>query len=272
MKSQNNIINELQEIYQADPGAELRDRILQSANTQTEPPRRVRRRMGLRTMLIAAALVLAFVTTAFAYGDVIRQFMFGNSNAEQVEAILINNSDNPEEPFNVEELVKVVNRASVARSGDDGTLDSLLPKERFNSIEDAQKAAPFLLKEPSFLPESLANHPERYTRIPFFDDGTYAYTAETTFAEIQANNGGRFVFGQIYIGSEACFDVKTTRTIEKMEVNGTEALVLYGESETSTWDSTVTIAWIKDKVAYILTGSGPFRYDLDTMIAIAESV
>ncbi len=251
MKSQSNIIRELQEIYQTEPGAELRERIL--TQTQITPPRRVRRKIGLRTVLVTAVLVTVFVTTAFAVSNALREIVFENHNIEQYEPGEINHDG-------IEGIV-----------GTYGVRDSYFNvsdyagASTFNTVEELAEAAEFEVKEPSFLPENATLSQVvgvRYTEEEKIYEAHLGYhferVTETSYHGYMIN------FRQSYIGENARMEIKTVYPIQKVTVNGHEATAILENSQ-----GDIELYWMEGDMAYHLLTGG---LDLDTVIAIAESV
>ena len=235
---------------QADPGSELRGRVLEGAMDAAAPVRPTRRRVGLKTALIAAVLVLLSLTTAAAYGNeiiaVIEQFMFGGSSAARVESI----GDG-----NVAIGFEIVNR--------DKKVD---PNRayggfyKFGTVEEARQAAPFDLKAPSWIPEGL-----KLTGVDLlrYRDKSYAYDAHVTY-EIWFPEGGngRLTLFQYYAGPGATVDLKTVEPLQKVMVGDIEASVVqYGKEP--------HLYWMQDDILFELFSG---VYGLDTLAAVAASV
>lgn len=272
MKSQNNIIRELQEIYQAEPGAELRDRILQSANTQTEPPRRVRRRMGLRTMLIAAVLVVLSISAAIAgrVPKIFKQFRHGQSYA--IQADMIDNSD--------------ITSMSFGFKGGQSWGKRVRGEEVFYSLEEAQSHTTLDLRTPRFLPDDIDAF---HVRIMTFADGTFddsaawiSYNHSVHYYENGWNGTDGPIWGgggplegkesfelEIRYAPGIYYELETRDPIYEISLNGIDAVVMVeGLTVEAKRTPEIKIIWIDGDVGFNLTGT----YDLDTMIAIAESV
>ena len=227
-----------------------------------------------RSLVLAAAVFSAvWLTATFAYGDniagIIQQFMFGKSSAKQV--------DTPAHQF------EIVNWSGLTKKrGKAG---------QFATVEEARENTPFAIKIPSYLPrgeEPKFIHVSRFKQ----KDGKYAhvfrivYGLEVSYGEIAA-----FHLFQYYIGPDAYINLKTSASIQKVMIGDIEATAVGGggdyinikTSETIqkviisdievTADTVsaggVTLYWMQDEILFEMYSD---NYDLDTLIAIAETM
>ncbi|MDR0326376.1 MAG: DUF4367 domain-containing protein [Oscillospiraceae bacterium] len=287
------IQNEL-EALQTEPEQGLRDKVLRSAAAGTAAPLPFRRRFRGKTLLIATVLMATLTVTAFAYGGTIKQFFFGDSSAAQIDESTL--------PFDVVERYEyddgssgvilhmghweIVNR-SVPELPELTELETNDMMENglgmftasFDSFEEFYQAAPFTVKEPAYLPDGL----EFFKGMIYLHkDGSYSYDAWIHYSHYAPGGGYKSIqLVQLYVGPDAYLDVQTVAGIEKVMVGDIEALATAYMAENTYTVNNMDVAvkfidliWIKDDVLYRLYGtqSNNDPYDLETLIAIAESV
>jgi regulator of RNase E activity RraB len=204
-----------------------------------------KKRITAKTLLLAAVLSVMMATLAFAYGDTIIQFMFGDSSIRQVEKV---GSD-------IAIAMEIVNRADYAWNHD-REYSSVL----FSTYNEANQSAPFVIKEPSYIPDNAALEK---IAVPQFKDKTFGYDVRITYDVELTNGNGSIGLFQFYVGPDAYLNMQTVEGIQKVMVSEIEASVVHWGG----WG--VHLYWIKDEIVYELFSSS---YGLDTLIAIAESI
>ena len=207
-----------------------------------------KKRIKAKTLLIAAVLSIAVTTVAFAHGEAIIQFMFGNSSIKQVEQV-------GEKSSNAISM-EIVNRSEHTWNHD-RDYSSIL----FNSYDEANQSAPFEIKEPSYIPGNATL--EKIAVPQFKDDKTFGYDVRITYNVELSNGNGMFGLFQYFTGPDAYLSIETVEGIEKVMVGDIDASVINWEG----WGA--HLYWIKDEIVFELFSSS---YDLDILIAIAESI
>jgi hypothetical protein len=243
MKTYDEIIHILKDNMRAEPGGGLRDLILDSAGAAE--PSRVKRRVSMNAVLAAAVIVVLSLTTAFAYGEAIMTFMFGDSIAAQVHKI---DSDS-----DAVVRFRIVNESALASHIGNGL-------HEFDTVEEADQFGLMPVKAPDYLPENVTGL-ERVS----IGKAEWGAIAVVTYRVEAPNRSSLLSIHQHYAGPDAYVELETIYAIQKIMIGGVEASVVYDEHEDET-----QIYWIKDDVLLILY-SGK-EYDLETLLAIAESV
>ena len=227
-----------------------------------------------RLIIIVAVLVALSVTTALAYGDDIRQFVFGRSSIAQVESI--------------DDRTKITNEtASMGvgiRNSSFFNAEQYIGKSSFSTIDELRQAASFDVREPLFLPgNTVLNNVagSRFTEEEHIYAAMFDYSIRHTpsyvqkgdvyvlenFSEVFSGFSG-FSLSQCFVGHDAYLEIDTLYTFEKVMIGDCEASVVF-QSDDNT--EITSLYWQKNGVVYILHSYGA-SLDLDTMTAIAESV
>ena len=221
-----------------------------------------------KTLLIAAVisvLTFALVGTAFAYGDEIIQFMFGDSRAEQVDFIDSNTDEDGSTStfltkFEIVDASDVVGyRNSPEYRNHDYTYES------FSSFEDAHQAAPFDMKKPSYIPDDATLRDVEIIRL---NDHTYSYDAQLYYSVRQPDGKDSFLLlNQFYAGPGAYVDLKVVNefTLERIMIGDIEAMMIQD-------DVLTVIYWMKDEIFFAMSSTITNGYDLETLLKIADSV
>ncbi|MDR2568989.1 MAG: DUF4367 domain-containing protein [Oscillospiraceae bacterium] len=194
-----------------------------------------KRRLKMRPLLIAAVLsVLVFVLvgTTFAYGDVITQFIFGNSSAEQVNPI-----EGHSHGF------EIVN-------GFGEPIPNVFERHDSASFDEIRALVSFDVQYPSYLPY------EGHWDISVMS--AYRVYAAYWF---NGNTNPIHMF-QYFSGDDAYIKLASTHPIEKVMVGNIEATALF--DGISNW-----LYWMNDGIVFELFSN---TYDIDTLIVIAKSV
>jgi len=271
----NNIITELDEkridellSYTPDYSAHNSENIRKLFMQKTEKSRNSGKR--IRVAMIAAIIAaLAFTTTAMAYGSeivgVIRQLMFGDSIATQVD------SD--------DDLYiggwGVRNRSDLRNAID-------YPTGLFFTLEEARQAAPFLIREPSYLPDNVTGfHSANVQRVETTNN-PWLHFVILTYGIVQESGGASFLqIIQTYAGPDASFFIEDVSPMEIVMVGGSEALlitapaILFDDNASVVENHSViryTLNWLHDGIAFNLDAFSHDGYDLETLIRIAESI
>jgi len=208
---------------------------------------------ALRIIPIAAVIVLLLSATAFAYGGEIvgalKEFMFGNSSAVQVDEI-----ENAVLKF------RIVNR-SVA----DPT--KMYGLDRFDTIEEANRFAGFTIKAPSYLPENVIGL--YHVWVQGNEAGTPGNEVFIQYNVETPGGTANFHIGQYFAGADAYIELETIEPIQKVMVGDIEASLVY--TEDSTPGVQYHLYWMKNDILYqFLVPVGCF--DFETALAIAESI
>ncbi len=212
---------------------------------------RERRRTALKPALIATVLLAAFVTTAFAYGDIIRQFVFGSAKIEQVEEILPRDGDN----MGGHIVSSYGFTGNQYRSAYKGVTE-------FDTVSELAAAAEFEVKVPSFLPKNATLNQifgSRFTKEEKIYEAHLGYSIEWVAERTHTISNLNLL--QFYIGDER-MDIQTIKPIQKVMIGDCEASAIL--------DDGIELIWVKDGIVYQLSCST--LLDLDTMISIAESI
>jgi len=238
------------------PSAELISNVklnVPQPTARKDPTRHNIRRFAI--IAVAAILTLSLATVAFAYSDVIIQFMFGDSRVTKVES----NDGNVGTGFEIINGSDVVNyRNSVDyKNGDYHNFEFV----SFPTFEEACQAAPFDLKKPSFIPNGFTLEHATVIRL---EDNTYGYDVEFFYADKERLGGSPYlIFWQFYAGPDAHADVKTIDNPEKVMVGEIEASVVRDDGYYR------LLCWMKNDIYFELFST---THDLETLIKIAESV
>ena len=221
-----------------------------------------------KTLLIAAVLCVltfALVGTAFAYGDEIIQFMFGDSRAEQVDSIDSEIDENGSThafltKFEIVNASDVVDyRNSIEYRNNDFSYES------FSSFDEASQAASFDMKKPSYIPD---NATVRDVEIIRLNDQTYSYDAQIYYSvRLPDGNDSFLILNQFYAGPGAYVDLKVVDefTLEKIMIGDIEAMMVRDDVAT-------VIHWMKDEIFFVMFSTITNGYDFETLLKIAESV
>jgi len=262
-------LNSLQE----NPDITLRDKILTNAAENVAPPT-YKRRIGMRSVLIAAVIAIATTTTAFAYGEelvgVIRRITSGNMTAEQVEDPI------PGPGLGYTMYYDVINPVE----GFDMNVIENGPFEKFLSLEETKENASFVVNAPLFLPEDVVlvdvgiNQSAHHAILTYYKEFPN-YNPDTS--EYRYPNHRYLSIFQIYVGPDAYLDIKTTYPLDTVMVGDIEAFLLdrteiiwSPENEPFTIPN---LLWIKDGIFYNMTLESWEGIDsIETIIAIAESI
>jgi len=267
-----------------------------------------RRRLKLAPLLVAAILSVSLAITALAFGEELLTLVFGNSTVKQVEFeesfVSINENEDyitiytrtpSDTPCGDIKNRCVPNLDWTWAEAESWGSFEMYPTESYSSFDELSHAAPFAVKEPSYMPDGWELS---QAELFLYRDGTYSYDAW-----IYYRNSGEFVpfilFAQYYAGADAYFDVLMTSDYEHERIRRTykhetvmlgdvEALLTTVLSEydispaitTPSGKSTVEIRWTKDEMAYWLVGEEYIynieEHDPETLIevlrAIAESI
>jgi len=268
---------------------------------------------AVRTILIAAVLGVALITTALAYGDEIIQFLSRESVISQVEfeeyyAKYEDNSISISRPNIINEIMD----RSVPNVEWTWEYLNNIPVEdwpvvSFDNSEELHQAAPFSIREPSYLPNGW-----RFSQGELFlyQDGSYSYDAWIYYRRISQVGFNPYRFNpyiclfQYYVGPDAYFDiavadeyhfhfVRGTNEVETVSIGGEDALLIVNVHEYDVIEglrqTLVELVWTHEDMAYKLVSANmhyfgerrdiyPYSkvYDLDEMIemliAIAESI
>jgi len=222
----------------------------------------VQRKYKFHPLLVAASiLIVVAATTALAYGEEIRQFMFGGSSITQVGEI--------ENTFN---LAGVPIREVHIINGRYPQMDWPLNFEgweKFSSQDELGQAAAFDVKTPGYLPETVD-----LNSISIY--GAW-YTSEKHIEFVFIEYGGGSSIGngvvalsQWYAGPDASFEIVTIYPIEKVMVNDAEAFLIIETIEENM--ERAILYWKQGSVLYELQYTVFDGMDLDILIAIAESI
>jgi hypothetical protein len=241
------MIQNLQGCLQDKPGEVLQSRVLNSAMEGASASHPIKRKIRLKPLLAAAAMSVILAISAFAYGDSIRQFIFGNDNPARDNLVsfgTINNMQISIGAFNID-------------------VNDWEPRgfKVFDTLEEANQFSLFTIKEPDYLPEDT-----RLLRVEVTQriDGTSGYWAYLTYEFPGVESKPAFVLRQLFVGANAYFELQEENAnMKKIQIGGEDAVAVLQEE--CWW----LLYWIKDGVIYELKS---FDYDLDTLIAIAESV
>ena len=262
-------LNRLQE----SPDESLRNKILTDAAGNVLPPT-YKRRIGMKTVLITAVIAVVTTTTAFAYSEeivgVIRRITSGNMVAEQVEDPIPGPGLGYTMNFDIINPVEEIDMKLI-ESG---------PFVKFQTLEEANENASFIINTPSFLPEGVVledvtiNQAAHHAVLAYHKEFP-SYNSDGT-EYVYPNYRYLFIF-QIYVGSDAYLDIKTTYPLDTVMVGDIEAFLL-DRTETiwSPENDSLTIPnllWIKDGIFYNMTlESWDDINSVETIIAIAESI
>jgi len=206
--------------------------------------------------VLAAIALTAFSVTAFAYGNeiigVIKQFMMGNSNIEQVENIPHDGDGT------VIVLFEIANRSV--------TIDEHGEYKEFSTTYEANQVAPFVIKEPKYLPESV-----RFEAVGlrYLTNGSYGYEADISYTATKENDISTLGLTQYYVGDDAYINLKTVSSIEKIDVGNIEATFVQSDNPNSPFGERLDIFWIEDGVVYWIYCTG---IDKGTLLEIAKSL
>lgn len=248
MKTPESIIQELQDTMQTEPNMDLRKRIMQSAQSEVTRIAPQKRRLHLKPALLAAtfALLLLTAATAFAYGDAIKAFIFGDSQVRQLETI---DENDTAIAFHIE-----------GRIPEAENYTERYDVEIFDSLEAANAVSLFPIYTPQDLPPHVVLEKIDVLR---FSASNYAYDARLHFS---VNGEPILHLFQYYAGPNAHVVLETTYAIEKIALGDIEASLLRTE------DGTIYLYWMKNDTLYELFDSHESGLSLETLLEIAESI
>ena len=259
------------ENMQIEPNEILRYKVILSAEIGTESAYMYRRKPSLRSVVLAAVAIALIFTTAFSYRyeiiSVINQVVFGNSTATQMEY------------DNILELGSwgVRNREDLPDAKD-------YPIGVFDTLEEAQQAAPFPIKIPSYLPDNVTGLWSVGVWRVEDPDNPWMHFVSVSYAIRLKNNGkSSLMLRQTYAGPDAYYVIEHVSPveIEKVMVGDIEAVLISAPQRTVHSDGTVNINkkithyslnWIDNGIAYELRADYHDYYTPEIMIKIAESV
>ena len=217
MNTYEKAIHESLESIQSAPSEALRSRVMRSIAGELELPRMFTRRFPLRAAVITAVIAGLILTTAATFGNeiigVVRRFVFGDSTATQI--------------VYASELALgswgVMNRSDL-----DGAFD--YPVGLFGTLEEARQAAPFYIREPAYLPQSVTGLRSvgvwrvESPNSPWMHFVTLNY--DIPF-EIDGISGTSLLtLKQTYGGPDAYIAVNTVFPIEVVMVGNNEAVLI----------------------------------------------
>jgi len=276
------------ENMQTRPGEGLRERILTDAAVGAVPAA-PRRSVRGRTVLISAVIAALMTTTVLAYGNVLRELVFGDSRAAQVETVYNPNRGGIRtgvvyQPWRisvydqngVDQMGEFVSHSRLYES--DWWLEMLgrAETERLGLVPDVETAyyAPFAIRKPAYLPENteLADiwiaHGQRGDAIMLY------------FVNRAGIGHGSIALTLFYVGSGGYFEIETTDIFDEVMVGDVNALrmdipILVQPSfydETSEY-TIQHLIWAADDYVYVLTNTyGPTMERVYDLVAIAESI
>jgi len=259
-----------------NPDEESRQRILgRIENKQKQPKGRISTKM----LLIAAVITILSVTTVIAGSSTIREIIFGNSRAIQVEEVANPNITQYAYVYINEHLVRARNLDTYYLTINNPDIDSreiVSYRWGISSVEEANRYVPFTITEPAFVPEHL--HLSEIS-LPQYEDGSYTNGAMLLYL-INENAMLGFWLVQRYVGPDGYFNFESTQTIERVMIGDVEGLFVLNENGgANPWQASRRLMWISDGIFYDLfsmeandSKGNEFGLDLETMIAIGESV
>ena len=256
------VIQESLENIQAEPGVALKLRVMRSANNELIDLSVYRRRIPVRAAILAAVIGALVLTTAFTFGNeivgVIKQIVFGDSIATQVE------------------------KGTESTIGSWGVMDTEdlcdakdYPLGLFDTLEEARQAAPFAISEPSYLPDNVTGLRNVGVWRAETEDIPWTHFVILSY-DIALEGGGIAILQlrQTYAGPNAYFVIENVSPIEKVMVGSSEAVLITAEGRdwVDTDDMGYTLYWLYDGIAYELSAEYHDGYTPETMIRIAESI
>lgn len=297
------------------PGEELLLSVNHKASKplQFKAPKRV-----LRIALIAATLVAVLMTTALAFGGDILAFLSRKPVVEPVEfaeyysRVIVTYDDSGDvrgsgvSLSRPDELREIRNR-SVPNIGWEWEYLESTPREEwptvsFDSFEELRQAAPFAVREPSYLPDGWEFS---QAELFLYEDGTYSYDVWVYYNPAgRADSSPNIFIGQYYVGPDAYFEIslapefeiyvfRATSSAETVMVGDEEALLIVNVYEQDDAEGLrltgVELVWTHGDMGFKMysqkyhyfgarTDLYPYssEYDLDsmieTLIAIAGSL
>jgi hypothetical protein len=221
-----------------------------------------------RVALIAAIVAALCFTAAAAYGNeivgAIRQIMFGDSIATQVV------SDND----------LYIGSWGVMNRNDLDAKD--YPLGLFDTLEEARQAAPFPIREPSFLPDNVTGlRSVGVWRVETTGAPWLHFVILTYDVAMESGGASTLQLIQTYAGPDAYFVIENVSPMEVVIVGGSEAVLISAPEKFAFDDGTVivnhdviryTLCWLKDGIAFELEAWNRDGHTPETMIRIAESI
>lgn len=260
-----NIIRESLEAMQRKPIESLRCRVMNSAMSGADTPNVYRGKLSFRAVVIAAVIAALVFTTAAAYRvqivDIIKQLVLEDSIATQVVY----------EDMQQIGSFGVMNRTSLLEDED-------YPLGFFNTLEEARQAAPFYIREPLFLPDSVSGlRSVGVWRVKDPDMPDLHFVILNYDIPLDGGGIGLLELRQTFAGADAYIELETTGSVEKIMIGDIEAVLITYESGHNAYGTVNTAAaytiwWLKDEIAYELNNEFSGKIDLNTMVAIAESI
>jgi len=269
MNTYEKAIQDSLESIQTQPNDALRNRVMLSAAGGGVNSHEYRRRFPVRAAMLAAIIAALFLTAAATFGSeivgAIRQLIFGDSIATQVDS----DNDLYIGTFGVR------NRADLSDATD-------YPIGMFDTLEEARQAAPFPIREPSYLPDNVTGfHSAGVWRVETTETPWLHFVILSYNVELESGGVSILQLIQTYAGPDAYVVIENVSPMEKVMVGGSEALLISAPEKFVLDDGTVvvnqdviryTLYWLNDGVAFELEAWYHDGYTPETMIMIAESI
>jgi len=269
MNTYEKAVQESLESIQSSPSAGLKNQVMRSIdNEANENMPIIWRRIPIRAALIVAFIGVIALITAFTFGNeivtAIRQLMFGDSIAIQV----VSDDDH------------FVGSWGVMNRSDLDAID--YPVGVFYTLDEARQAAPFTIREPSFLPDNVTGLRGVGVWRLECSDNPWKHFVDLNY-NILLENGANVILmlRQTYAGPDAYFFIENVSPMELVMVGGSEAVLISAPDTYIRYDGTVvinediigfTLHWLHDGIAFTLSADHHDWYTPEVMIAIAESV
>ena len=286
----------IQQVHPSDALIQSTKDKMASSITKTHNSRRTR-----WVISVAAVLCLVLSTTIVAFGSeiaaVIKRITFGDSVVTQVEPYIsedgyesgnwryINDTVELEVVDDYAEMVRNAEGGDAAGFANDPDSDSF--SVRFDNIEDAKRVAPFEMTEPAYLPDDVIGCGGAVIFYGAVEQRSDIHMINFWY-DIEVPNeygiiGGFISIWQEYAGPESNVEITTTLDTEKVMIGDIEAIYQFNSGIPSYpneynkyygWPR-CSIIWVQNGFYYELVNSTMWvenLYDLNTMIAIAESI
>ena len=270
-----NIIRDSLENMQIEPGDALRNRVISGAVRRETPTHTYRRRLSVKAVAIAAVISTLVLATAFTFGDeivsIIKQVMFGDSVASQV----VYENDNVVGSWGVK------NREDLPDATD-------YPTGVFDTIEEARLAAPFQIRELTYLPENVTGlESVGVWRLEGIDTWMHIVTLNY-YVELNYVVGNTNVIGnsylelqQVYAGPDAYFEITNISSVEKVMIGDIEAVLIStpervvrenGVAILNEENMSYSLSWLQDGFAFTLETRHHEGFTPEIMIMMAKSI
>ena len=257
-----------------NPNEENIQRIL----TKIHDDKNRRKGFSRKVLFIAAAITALTITTVFANSNALIETIFGNSRAVQVDEVINPNITRYVYHYVNDRLIGTSILDSYyfrVSNPDSETREIASQRGDIYTVKEANRYAPFTIAEPTYIPQHL--HLWQILLPRYYDD---AYACGATLIYTNELDILALMLHQRYVGPDGYFVFESVHPIEKVMVDGVEALLVEEPTGGANPEQmSRQLMWISDGIFFKLMNNEAYDIegnwlglDLETMIAIAESI